>query len=62
LVLPASGARGPAHVGLPKMLEELRVPVERIAGARIGAIAGGLHAGGRRNSRPAAVYLFPWRT
>lgn len=40
------GARGGAHVGVLKVLEELRIPVDYIAGTSIGSIIGGLYATG----------------
>lgn len=46
LVLSGGGARGAAHVGVLKVLEELRVPVDAIAGTSMGAIVGGLYASG----------------
>ncbi|RUQ37134.1 MAG: patatin [Candidatus Competibacteraceae bacterium] len=46
LVLGGGGARGIAHVGVLKMLEELRVPVDCVAGTSMGSIIGGLYASG----------------
>ncbi len=46
LVLSGGGARGAAHVGVLKVLEELRIPVDAIAGTSMGAIVGGLYASG----------------
>lgn len=46
LVLSGGGARGGAHLGVIKALEELRVPVDVIAGTSIGAAIGGLYASG----------------
>lgn len=46
LVLGGGGARGIAHVGVLKMLQELRVPVDCIAGTSMGSIIGGLYASG----------------
>ncbi|HQR44918.1 MAG TPA: patatin-like phospholipase family protein [Thermoanaerobaculia bacterium] len=40
------GARGGAHVGVLKVLEELRIPVDYVAGTSIGSIVGGLYATG----------------
>jgi NTE family protein len=40
------GARGGAHVGVLKVLEELRIPVDYIAGTSIGSIVGALYATG----------------
>jgi NTE family protein len=46
LALSGGGARGGAHVGVLKTLEELGVPVDYIAGTSMGAIIGGLYAAG----------------
>ena len=46
LVLSGGGARGAAHIGVLKVLEELRIPVDYIAGTSMGAIIGGLYASG----------------
>ena len=46
LVLSGGGARGAAHVGVLKVLEQLRVPVDAIAGTSMGAVVGGLYASG----------------
>lgn len=46
LVLSGGGARGAAHIGILKTLEELRVPVHIITGTSMGAIVGGLYASG----------------
>jgi NTE family protein len=46
LALGGGGARGLAHIGVLKVLEELRVPVDYIAGTSSGAIIGGLYAAG----------------
>lgn len=46
LVLSGGGARGLAHVGVLKILERERIPVDCIAGTSMGAIIGGLYASG----------------
>jgi len=46
LVLSGGGARGLAHVGVLKVLEELRVPVNCVTGTSMGAIVGGAYAAG----------------
>ena len=46
LVLGGGGARGGAHLGVLEVLEELRVPVDCIAGTSMGALAGGAYAAG----------------
>lgn len=46
LVLSGGGARGAAHIGVLKVLEELRVPVDCIAGTSMGSLVGGAYASG----------------
>src|SRR5262245_63253391 len=46
LVLAGGGARGGAHVGVLRVMEELRVPVDSIAGTSMGSIVGALYAVG----------------
>ena len=46
LVLSGGGARGAAHVGVIKVLEEYRVPIHCIAGTSMGALVGGAYATG----------------
>ena len=46
LVLSGGGARGMAHIGVLKVLEDLKIPIDCIAGTSMGAIVGGLYAGG----------------
>src|SRR3984893_12048414 len=46
LVLSGGGARGMAHIGVLKILEELKVPIDCIAGTSMGAVVGGLYASG----------------
>lgn len=52
LVLSGGGARGIAHLGVLKVLEELRIPVDAIAGTSMGAIVGAFYASG---SSPAEI-------
>lgn len=47
LVLAGGGAKGGAHVGVLKVLEELRVPVDCIAGTSMGALVGAGYASGQ---------------
>jgi NTE family protein len=44
VVLSGGGAKGYAHVGLLKALEENHIPIDYICGTSIGAIVGGLYA------------------
>jgi NTE family protein len=46
LVLSGGGARGAAHVGVLRALEELQVPVDLIVGASMGSVVGGLYSAG----------------
>ncbi len=46
LALGGGGARGAAHIGIIKVLEELRIPVDFVTGTSIGSIVGGLYASG----------------
>jgi len=46
LVLSGGGARGGAHVGVIRVLEELNIPVDYVAGTSMGAVVGGLYASG----------------
>lgn len=44
VVLCGGGAKGAAHVGVLKVLEENGIPIDCIAGTSMGAIVGGLYA------------------
>jgi NTE family protein len=46
LALSGGGARGAAHIGVLKVLEEMRIPVDYVAGTSMGSIVGGLYAAG----------------
>ena len=46
LVLGGGGARGAAHIGVLEVLEELKVPVDCIAGTSMGALIAGAYASG----------------
>jgi NTE family protein len=46
LVLSGGGARGAAHVGVLKVLEELRVPIDCITGTSMGSLVGAAYATG----------------
>jgi NTE family protein len=46
LVLSGGGARGAAHIGVLKVLEENHIPIDAIAGTSMGAVVGGLYATG----------------
>ncbi len=46
LALSGGGARGGAHIGVLKALEELNIPIDYIAGTSMGAIVGAYYAAG----------------
>lgn len=46
LVLSGGGAKGLAHIGIIKALEESNIPIDYIAGTSMGGIIAGLYAGG----------------
>jgi NTE family protein len=46
LVLSGGGARGAAHIGVIKALEENNIPIDYVTGTSIGAIIGSLYAMG----------------
>ena len=46
LVLSGGGARGSAHVGVLKFLEEMEIPVDMICGTSMGGLMGGLYSMG----------------
>lgn len=46
LVLGGGGALGISHVGVLKVLEENRIPIDYIAGTSMGSIIAGLYASG----------------
>lgn len=47
LVLGSGGARGLAHIGAIRALEEAGYRIESIAGSSMGAVIGGMHAAGK---------------
>ena len=44
LVLSGGGAKGAAHIGVIKVLEELRIPVDIVTGTSMGAYVAGMYA------------------
>lgn len=46
LALGSGGARGLAHIGVIKVLEENNIPIDFITGSSIGAMIGGFYAAG----------------
>ncbi len=46
LVLGGGGARGIAHLGVLRVLEEMRIPISCISGTSMGSLVGGIYATG----------------
>lgn len=46
IAFSGGGAKGSAHIGVLRVLEEMRVPVDFAAGASMGSVIGGLYATG----------------
>ncbi len=46
LVMSGGGAKGYAHVGVLKVLEDIGIPIDYIGGTSAGALVGGLYASG----------------
>ena len=51
LVLAGGGARGLAHLGVIKYLEELGIPVDIVTGTSMGGLVGGLYALGYKHDQ-----------
>ncbi len=56
LVLSGGGARGAAHVGVLRALEEMRIPIDAVAGTSMGAVVGGLYCAGLSGSEIEEVF------
>jgi NTE family protein len=62
LVLAGGGAKGGAHIGVLKVLEELRVPIDCIAGTSMGALVGGGYASGiKANDLEKFILSIDWQ-
>jgi NTE family protein len=48
LVLAGGGAKGAAHIGVLRVLDELRIPIDCVVGTSMGALVGATFATGRR--------------
>ena len=57
LVLSGGGARGIAHVGVLKVLDEMRIPISCVTGTSMGSIVGGTFAAGRTPQEMEALVL-----
>lgn len=57
LVLGGGGARGAAHIGVLRVLEEYRVPIDCIAGTSMGALVGAAYASGMSSAEIERVIV-----
>jgi len=57
LVLSGGGAKGIAHIGVIKALEDNEIPIDYIAGTSMGAVVGGLYAAGYTPEEMMALIL-----
>ena len=51
LVLSGGGAKGIAHVGVLKALEENNIPIDYIVGTSMGGVVGGAYAAGTAQNK-----------
>ena len=62
LALGSGGARGLAHLGVIKILEKNKIPIDFIAGSSIGALVGGFYAAGLSTEEIERIVLsLDWR-
>jgi len=57
IALSGGGARGFAHIGVLQAMEEMGIPVDRVAGTSMGSVIGGLYACGYRPSKIEEIVL-----
>jgi len=57
LALSGGGARGAAHIGVLKVFEQERIPIDYIAGTSFGALVGGLYAEGYSAEEIETIFL-----
>ncbi|MEF1336978.1 patatin-like phospholipase family protein, partial [Vibrio rotiferianus] len=61
VVLAGGGAKGAAHIGVLKALEEMNIPVDIITGTSMGAYVGGLYATGMSADEiESFIYSVDW--
>lgn len=59
VVLGGGGARGLAHLGVLRALEEAKIPIDYICGTSMGAIIGGLYASGYSLDEISSLFYSP---
>ncbi|EGR1572492.1 serine protease [Vibrio alginolyticus] len=61
VVLAGGGAKGAAHIGVLKALEEMQIPVDIVTGTSMGAYVGGLYATGMSADEiESFIYTVDW--
>ncbi|MCY9864031.1 patatin-like phospholipase family protein [Vibrio coralliirubri] len=61
VVLAGGGAKGAAHIGVLKALEEMQIPVDYITGTSMGSYVGGLYATGMSADEiESFIYTVDW--
>lgn len=61
LALGSGGARGWAHIGVIRALEDADIPITHVAGASIGAFVGAIYAAGELSALEDYVVSLDWR-
>jgi NTE family protein len=59
VVLSGGGAKGIAHVGVLKALEENEIPIDYIVGTSMGGVVGGCYAAGMSPQQIEEIFLSP---
>jgi len=62
LVLGSGSARGLAHIGVIRAIEDSDIRVDLIAGTSIGALIGAVYASGQLDALEQAFLSFDWKT
>ncbi|MDH4285816.1 MAG: patatin-like phospholipase family protein [Gallionella sp.] len=61
LALGSGSARGLAHLGVIRAIEDAGIEVDFIAGTSMGALIGAIHAAGKLNELEATFRTFDWK-
>jgi NTE family protein len=61
LALGSGSARGLAHIGVLRAIEENGIKIDLIAGSSIGALIGAVYAGGELTALESSFKSFDWK-
>lgn len=61
LAMGSGSARGLAHLGVIRALEEAGIRVDFVAGTSFGALIGAIHAAGKLNELETTFQDFDWK-